>query len=140
MARPLDPRGASQARRLIPLLAAYGTTRLHSSDALRCQQTIEPFATSAGLDIHDEPLLSEEGHAKARKASRARAAELLHEPDPVVVCTHRPVLPDLISVLMGGKRRDRPAVPPLAPGALLVLHRQVHGEAVVVVAVERHRT
>ena len=140
-ARPLEARGISQARRLIPLLAAYGIRRVHSSDATRCRDTVQPYARGAGLDVHDEPLLSEEGHAGARKASRVRAAELLAWPEPLVVCTHRPVLPDLLGVLLPAKgASDLPPIPPLAPGALLVLHRALGDLGMRVVALERHRT
>jgi 8-oxo-dGTP diphosphatase len=140
-ARPLEARGISQARGLIPLLAAYGIRRVHSSDATRCRDTVQPYARGAGLEVHDEPLLSEEGHAAGPAASRVRVADLLSEPEPLVLCTHRPVLADLLSVLLPTKhRKDLPPVPPLAPGALLVLHRWIAGSTVRVVAVERHRT
>jgi 8-oxo-dGTP pyrophosphatase MutT (NUDIX family)/phosphohistidine phosphatase SixA len=137
-ARPLDERGIAQARRLIPILGAYGIRAVHSSDATRCRDTVLPYARSRQLDIVDEPLLSEEGHAHARKASRARMAELLALPVPLVVCSHRPVLPDLLGVLdpKGAGRLQRP----LAPGAVLVLHRAFEPGRTRVVAVERHRS
>lgn len=137
-ARPLSERGIAQGRRLIPILGAYGIRAVHTSDSTRCRDTVLPYARSRQLDVVDEPLLSEEGHAGARKASRARAAELLELAQPLVVCSHRPVLPDLLGVLdpkaaAAGRR-------PLAPGAVLVLHRAFGPGGVRVVAVERHRT
>jgi 8-oxo-(d)GTP phosphatase len=138
-ARPLDDRGVAQARRLVPILGAYGIGSVHSSDATRCRDTVLPYARSRHLEVVDEPLLSEEGHASARKASRARMVELLHVPEPVVVCSHRPVLPDLLAAVdpRGAGRAQRP----LAPGAILVLHRTFgpDGDGTVV-AVERHGT
>ncbi|MFI5099582.1 MAG: NUDIX domain-containing protein [Actinomycetes bacterium] len=135
-ARPLDSRGIEQGRRLVPLLAAYGIRAVHSSDATRCRDTVLPYARSREVDVVDEPLLSEEGHAAARKASRARAAELLATPEPLVVCSHRPVLPDLLAAVDPGHvaHDERP----LAPGAILVLHRVFAEDGVRVVAVERH--
>jgi len=54
------------------------------------------------------------------------------------VCSHRPVLPDLLGVFdpKGAGRLQRP----LAPGAVLVLHRAFDPAGVRVVAVERHRS
>ncbi len=137
-ARPLDERGVAQARRLIPILGAYGVRAVHSSDATRCRDTVLPYARSRQIEVVDEPLLSEEGHAGARKASRARMAELLTLPEPLIVCSHRPVLPDLLGVFdpKGAGRMQRP----LAPGAVLVLHRAFDPSGVRVVAVERHRS
>jgi 8-oxo-(d)GTP phosphatase len=137
-ARPLEDRGVAQARRLVPILGAYGIRAVHSSDATRCRDTVQPYARSRQLDLVDEPLLSEEGHAAARKASRARMAELLATQVPLVVCSHRPVLPDLLSTFdpRGAAREHRP----LAPGAVLVLHRSFGPDGVRTVAVERHRT
>jgi 8-oxo-dGTP diphosphatase len=137
-ARPLDSRGIAQARRLVPLLGAYGISAVHTSDATRCRDTVLPYARSRRLGVVDEPLLSEEGHATSRKASRTRMAELLARPEPLVVCSHRPVLPDLLATLdTRGVARDHR---PLAPGAILVLHRSITGPDVRVVAVERHRS
>jgi 8-oxo-dGTP diphosphatase len=136
-ARPLEGRGITQARSLVPLLGAYGIAAVHTSDATRCRDTVLPYARSHQLEVVDEPLLSEEGHAGARKASRARMAELAARREPLVVCSHRPVLPDLIAVMDpdGLARKQRP----LAPGAILVLHRSFTDDGVHVVAVERHR-
>ncbi len=135
-ARPLQSRGIAQSRQLVPLLGAYGIRAVHSSDATRCRDTVLPYARSRELELVDEPLLSEEGHAAARKASRARMAELFARPEPLVVCSHRPVLPDLLALAdRRGAAGDRR---PLAPGAVLVLHRAFTPEGVRVVAVERH--
>ncbi len=136
-ARPLDSRGIDQGRRLVPLLAAYGIRAVHSSDATRCRDTVLPYARSRQVEVVDEPLLSEEGHAAARKASRARAAELLATREPLVVCSHRPVLPDLLAAVDPGHVAHDQR--PLAPGAILVLHRVFDSDGVRVVAAERHR-
>ena len=120
-ARPLEDRGVAQARRLVPILGAYGIAAVHSSDATRCRDTVLPYARSRHLDVVDEPLLSEEGHAAARKASRAGWPSCSRSPSRMVVCSHRPVLPDLLAAV--DPRRVGRAQRPLAPGAVLVLHR-----------------
>jgi 8-oxo-dGTP diphosphatase len=140
--RPLDARGAAQARRLVPVLAAYGVTAVHSSDAARCRDTVEPYASSLGTDLVEEPGLSEEGHRDDPNSVGKRAADLLAEPAAVVVCSHRPVLPDLFAVLLAGAPREaRRAVDrPLSPAGIVVLHRDLQDPAAPrVVAVERLR-
>lgn len=58
--RPLDERGRRQADELVELLARYEVKQLLSSPALRCIQTVEPFAQAQGSDIEVREELSEE--------------------------------------------------------------------------------
>jgi len=136
-ARPLDSRGISQARRLVPMLAAFGVDAVVSSDATRCKDTVLPFARASEIDVVEEPVLSEEGHASSPKHLRRVARELFAQPSATVVCSHRPVLPDLLAEALAGW--DGPQPRPLAPGAFLVLHRDLNGARPRVVAMERHR-
>ena len=54
--RPLDGRGRRQAEQLVELLAPYELTRILTSPALRCVQTVEPLAHARGLaiEVRDE--------------------------------------------------------------------------------------
>lgn len=154
--RPLSGRGRSQAKAVVPLLAAYGITAVHSSDAVRCRETVRYFAESVGATVENEPSLSEEGHERARRDSRTRILELAAMRVPVVVCTHRPVLPTIVQALAtlpGGDKHADSFDPRLPPGGCLVVHRSfddatddsVNGAdngaevaAPRVIAVERH--
>jgi hypothetical protein len=69
--------------------------------------------------------------------------ELLADPRPAVLCSHRPVLPDIFAALRPVPTdafcaRDS-TLEPLSPGAFVVLHRTL-GDTSRVVAVERHDT
>jgi 8-oxo-(d)GTP phosphatase len=137
LARPLDGRGIGQARRLVPMLAAFGATRVVSSVATRCRDTVLPFAREHDLEVNGEWLLSEDGHEDDRRETRRLARELVAGTAPLVVCSHRPVLPDLFAEALAGWKGSAPR--PLGPGAFLVVHRDLSGPEPVVVAVERHR-
>jgi phosphohistidine phosphatase SixA len=54
--RPLDEAGLARAQRLPSLLASYRVTRLLTSRAVRCTETLEPLARALQLDLelHDE--------------------------------------------------------------------------------------
>ena len=136
-ARPLEARGIAQARRLVPMLGAFGITTLISSDATRCRDTVLPYARAREIEVTDEPRLTEEEHDEEPRATRRYARRLLADPAPIAVCSHRPVLPDLLGELLRHWKGRRPS--PLGPGAFLVLHRDLSGSEPVVVAVERHR-
>lgn len=89
--RPLDARGRRQAELLAESLAAYPTTRIVTSPAVRCVQTVEPLAATLGLPVEERDEL-EEGIEPA--AVRALLEELRDETP--LVCTHGDVILDLI--------------------------------------------
>ena len=116
--RPLIRPGETQAQRLVPLLAAFDVTVVHSSSSTRCVQTIRPYADVTGwpVKLYDE--LSQED------ASLEAVVDLVDGlldgdlgEDSAVLCTHRPVLPTVLDALQ---------VPDVAlePGAMLVVHHR----------------
>lgn len=132
-ARPLRPRGRVQSRRLIPLLAAYGITRLFTSPWQRCIGTLQPYALHDRISATQLPILNEDegsddpdGVAAAMDAIREQTV-VGHT--PTVVCGHRPVLPHMLAAL------DLPEHP-LSTAECVVLHLTDTAE---VHAVEYHR-
>ena len=94
--RPLDKRGRAQAESLVGQLLAFGASTLFAADRARCHQTIEPLAEELGVQIHNEPLLTEEAYADDRKAARRRILEIAAGEGTPVICTQGKVIPDLI--------------------------------------------
>lgn len=139
--RPLSGKGRSQAKALVPLLSAYGIESVHSSDAARCRETVKRYAKSIDTDVVLEPALSEESYDERPKRTVRRMGELLRDPAPMVVCSHRPVMPALVEAI-AGLRIIGPfdLEPKLPPGGFLVVHRHFPADAEepVVLAVERH--
>ncbi|WP_418057849.1 NUDIX hydrolase [Pimelobacter simplex] len=127
--------GEAEADRLVPLLAAYGVTRVVTSTSTRCVQTVRPYAETAGYAFDLRPRLTEE-NAAARPVTKL-VHDLLDPDGPpsaaenAVLCTHRPVLPLVLDAAGVELAPDAP----LAPAEMLVLHVR-KGR---VVAVERHR-
>jgi 8-oxo-dGTP pyrophosphatase MutT (NUDIX family)/phosphohistidine phosphatase SixA len=132
-ARPLSSRGRRQARMLIPMLRAYGVTKLVSSSSTRCTTTVLPYAHDLELSVETYSLLSEEEgeNAPKRVASLARKirAATLASGEPTAICVHRPVLPHILDAL-----EMAPAT--LVTGEFLVAHLNGKG---TVHALERHR-
>lgn len=123
--RPLLVRGLDTAVRLVPLLAAYDVTHVVTSPSVRCAQTVQPYAETAGWELDQRRRLSEED--AGRKGVARVVEELLDDEAGAVLCTHRPVLP-LVFDALGVEPME------LAPGEFAVLHvRRGH-----VVGVERH--
>ena len=149
-ARPLDDRGRERAAALVPLLTAYGITRVVSSPSARCLDTVLPYAVSAGIEPRTRTSLSEEGYAAEPGRAAEHVARLLRRAEPVALCSHGPVLGDVLDVLgsrlaLAGPdavgmleefvqaQDDR-----LLKGEALVCHVAGTGADARVVAVERH--
>jgi len=141
--RPLTRKGLRQADDLVPLLAAFGPHRVHSSPATRCHETVLPLAVALGVGVGREPSLSETGYAADPADGDRRVRDLLLDPTPAILCTHRPVLPAVCAVIgeasAVGRVREGALDPAMAPSSFIVVHRAlVDGRVAGLWAVERH--
>jgi 8-oxo-dGTP diphosphatase len=139
--RPLTSVGRIQAGMLASALAAYGISELHSSDSVRCRDTVGPYATHRSLSITLEPSLSEEQHLQSPETANARASELATIDRAFVLCTHRPVMPTIMDSLAEVFELEaefkKAFDPALTPGSMVVYHRDV-ADLSKIVSVERH--
>jgi len=94
--RPLTKPGEAQSAKLAPLLDAYGASRVVSSPAVRCVQTVEPYSEAVKALVELDDRLSEE--TKAKRVSRS-IETILERKRPTVICTHRPTLPWIFASL-----------------------------------------
>lgn len=113
--RPLTPEGRGQAAALVAVLGAYGITELVSSSSTRCVETLQPYADSCGRTLRTLDALSEEDATPAGVA--AVVAEVLGSGRRAAICSHRPVLPDVLAAL------GVPATA-LVPSGFVVVHRR----------------
>jgi phosphohistidine phosphatase SixA len=97
--RPLDDRGRERAEALVPLLTAYGVIRVVTSPAVRCLNTVLPYAVDRELKIRLKPGLSEESFAQRADHAPRHLTKLLARGSATVVSTHGPVLPVLLELL-----------------------------------------
>lgn len=101
--RPLTRRGRRQSKALVPLLRAFGTASAESSDAVRCIDTLAPYARRTGLEVGRHEELTEHAAADdplaAREATRRLAQACVEGGRAVVVSGHRPVLPLMLEAI-----------------------------------------
>lgn len=144
--RPLSRLGGVQAVDLIHMLSALGITRLLSSPWIRCTSTLGPYAAVAGLNVVTADELTEDNAAQSPKGATAVIKRLIKRRDePVVVCAHRPTLPQLMKALKKYSSsqiiRQYPREDPyLETAQFLVAHIAHNGDKPRVIAVETHRT
>lgn len=111
--RPLVQPGRLQSQKLVPVLAAYGITRLVTSSSLRCLETLMPYSRASESKLRATDRLSEEDATDS--SVRRVVAGLLESGRGAVLCTHRPVLPAVFDAL-------GVADPKLENGGMLVAH------------------
>lgn len=121
--RPLAPEGVELTPAIADAINAYGIDYAYSSPAKRCVDTLAPsFATKASLNI--EEVFSEEGAKKNPTASKKRIKELIEIAEPIVLCSHRPVMPLLIRTI-SKESGSREPMSKLKPGQFVVYHRPI---------------
>ena len=139
--RPLTAVGRMQANSLVGALAAFGIDEIHSSDSRRCRDTVGPFATARSLAVTLERTVSEERHQEHPEKARSRVAELARQSKPLVLCTHRPVMPTVMESLAEVFELEaefkKAFDPALTPGSMVLFHRDAANLSKVV-SVERH--
>lgn len=98
--RPLEKSGRTQAEMLVPMLRAFGVTRLHSAPRVRCEQTLAPLAHELGVDISDENALSDEAYLASPAASVERLVEIATAGDGVAaICSQGTAIPGMLEDL-----------------------------------------
>ena len=130
--RPLDAAGVADARMLASLMACFApVARVLSSPALRCTDTVRPYADGFGVRVETEPCLAPYGRS-ADFSSRTGLADslrqllscLVAERRPAVLCLHRENLPDVLAAACAalGAPAAVPADPALPKGGFWVAH------------------
>ena len=118
--RPLDHRGQTQARALVPLLGCFGPVRVVSSPAARCLASVEPYAGHVGAPVQIEPAFIvpryyRPGDERMTEPGLAEAVtRLVADGIPTVVCAHRENIPDILAAacrVLGAPPVEDPSLP-----------------------------
>ena len=119
--RPLELLGQQQARRMLSLYQVYGLTQIHTSDAVRCHDTVEQMAHALGITMKITNKISEYTWKKDKEKAIDYAKDLIKENEPIVLCSHNPVLPRMMEKLTKKIDFDYPSNK-LEPGESWILH------------------
>lgn len=140
--RPLTPRGTRQARAVAGPLRAFGVRRIVSSDAVRCVTTVAPLAEALGGKVHRTAEISQDAWEDGNADVRAVVGRRVRAGKPAVVCSHGPVLPDILREMalatgtLHGSYLDAAAALPVA--AFSVVHVSATNPGSGIIAIETH--
>ncbi|PCN46527.1 DNA mismatch repair protein MutT [Curtobacterium sp. 'Ferrero'] len=138
--RPLLPVGRSQAKAVVSPVAAFGPKKIVSSTAARCLATVEPLSARTKVGVQATPDISQDAHDRGAANVKGVVRRRLDKEKSTVLCSHGPVLPDIIARIAGatadGSRHfDLRRAAMLSVGDFAVMHI-ADGR---LVAVETHR-
>ncbi|WP_207454097.1 NUDIX hydrolase [Herbiconiux sp. SYSU D00978] len=140
--RPLLPRGREQARAVAPAIAAWAPRKLVSSPAARCVETVAPLAKLLRRGISEVPDISQDAWEDGTADVAAVIDRRLAKGKGAVLCSHGPVLPELVREL--AQRTGEPLTAELrraaalAPGEFTVVHVPKERASSGIVATETH--
>ncbi|MCL2585849.1 MAG: NUDIX hydrolase [Streptosporangiales bacterium] len=123
-ARPLNDRGDRDAAAVAPLLACFAPAAgVFTSPALRCTETVRPYAEAAGIRVQraDALRISRTGRSDWSQF----LASVLASDRPAILCAHRENLPGLIAAAAAGLGAAGPPAgfdDPLPTAGFWVLH------------------
>ncbi len=98
-ARPLTARGRAQAEAIVAPLRAFGIRKIVSSDAVRCVETVTPLARALDRRPVQTELISQDAWEDGVSDVRTVIGKRVRSGKPAVICSHGPVLPDILSEL-----------------------------------------
>ncbi|MGD0602401.1 MAG: NUDIX domain-containing protein [Streptosporangiaceae bacterium] len=142
--RPLDAKGVTDAHALAGLLSCFAPkAQVLSSPALRCTESVRPYAASFEGEVEAADALALPGHSSLvfSRTNRGDALadlvrQLVADGRPAVLCLHRENLPKALAAArtaLGAPPSPGPSALPkagffilhMAPGELVALERYV---------------
>ncbi|MEI6220514.1 MAG: NUDIX hydrolase [Actinomycetes bacterium] len=97
--RPLQLVGQLQSKRMLSLYQVYGLDEIHTSDAVRCLDTVALMAKSLQITPVITNAVSEYTYKKNKEKAIEYARELIKKKKQVILCSHNPVLPRMMEKL-----------------------------------------
>ena len=120
--RPLDNLGQLQAKRMHAVYQVFGISQIHTSDAVRCYDTVNPMVKGLGIKLEVTGKLSESTYKKDKEKAFDYAKDLIKEDARILLCSHNPILPKMLNKLT--KKSDVDADEgKLSPADGWVIHR-----------------
>jgi len=97
--RPLDSYGQNQAKRLLAMYQVFNLKQIHSSDAVRCYDTVVAIAKGLNIKLEVTGKLSESTFKKDKEKAFDYAKDLIKLNESILLCSHNPILPKMLNKL-----------------------------------------
>ncbi|MFB6609862.1 NUDIX domain-containing protein [Agromyces sp. NPDC056379] len=141
-ARPLTERGVEQAAGLVATLGAWAPQRIVSSPAVRCVTTVTPLSAATGIEIKRDAGISQDAWEAGEDEVRRVVGKRVRAGRSAIICSHRPVLPEIMRELalatgtpLGSYVTDAAG---LETGSFSVVHLSSTSPGSGIIAIETH--
>ncbi|AWB88403.1 NUDIX hydrolase [Salinibacterium hongtaonis] len=140
--RTLLRQGEKQAASAASAIAAFGPQKLISSTAVRCVATVKPLAKLTGLKIKETDRISQDAWEDGTADVQAVIAKRLRKRKTAVLCSHGPVLPEIVAEI--ARQTNTPVdsavrgAAMLETGGFAVIHLSAERPEAGIVAIEVH--
>ncbi|WP_430591467.1 NUDIX hydrolase [Humidisolicoccus flavus] len=139
--RELTDTGRAQAKAIAPGIAAFEPTRIVSSTAKRCRQTMKPLVKRTGIVAKTSRGISQDAFEAHAETVDRKIAKALTLQTGSVFCSHAPVIPALVSAVVhasnGTETQAMHRASMLHPADFTVIHL-TRGDNPTIVTVETH--
>ena len=123
--RPLDNLGQIQAKRMHAIYQVFGISQIHTSDAVRCYDTVIGMTKALNIEPIITSKLSEYTFEKTKDKALDYVKELADQvrttEDTVMLCSHNPILPRMLEKVCKKSDVDFPENK-LKPGEAWVIY------------------
>jgi 8-oxo-dGTP diphosphatase len=140
--RPLLHKGLTQAKNIAGGILAFGPELVVSSPAARCEATVQPLLSTSDLPSKTSKSISQDAYESKGKNAFAAVEKRVGNRTPTVLCSHGPVLPQLVMAAAeighGASNKALHAAASLSVGSFSVIHFSKETKNPQIVAVETH--
>jgi 8-oxo-dGTP diphosphatase len=140
--RPLLHKGLTQAKKVARGILAFGPVKVISSTAARCIATVEPLLEKGQLELKTSAGISQDSYESKGTKAFAAVEKRVSKRQGAVLCSHGPVLPQLVSAAAeighGGSSKSLQKAASLNVGSFSVIHFSRETPTPQIVAVETH--
>jgi 8-oxo-dGTP pyrophosphatase MutT (NUDIX family)/phosphohistidine phosphatase SixA len=140
--RPLSTRGVAQAAALVETVRAWRPERVFTSTATRCVTTVAPLSAATGVPSKRIDSISQDAWEDGSADVRHVVGKRVKARKTAVLCSHGPVLPDIlreIALATGSPvtaRLNQAAA--LAPSGFSIVHLSADNPSAGILAIESH--
>jgi 8-oxo-dGTP diphosphatase len=140
--RPLLQRGTDQSVAIAKGIAAFAPDRIISSSAARCLATVDPLSRLTQLPVKSTDAISQDAYDHDAAAVRRVVLKRVGRKRSVVLCSHGPVLPQIVEEVMAATKAKpsgalRQAMT-MSTGEFAVVHISTEHPRKGIVATEIH--
>lgn len=140
--RPLLQRGNDQSVAIAKGIAAFAPERIISSTAARCLATVEPLSRLTQLSVKSTDAISQDSYEHDAASVRRLVLKRAGRKRTVVLCSHGPVLPQIVEEVMAATKANPSSAlrraTEMSTGEFAVLHISTEHPRKGIVAAEVH--